>query len=72
MAKREKSDPRPCLHDTARWLQIGVEHQLRCCRCQNIQDREFAAQQRHDLGVVLFRNRDLGSYAPFDPKGWLA
>jgi hypothetical protein len=70
MAKREPKQFAPCTHDVAQWRAVGPEHKLRCCRCQETLEREFAGAPR-TLGVVLFRNVQSGGYAPFDPKGWL-
>jgi hypothetical protein len=70
MAKREPKQFAPCTHDVAQWRAVGPEHKLRCCRCQETLEREFAEVPRK-LNVVLFRDTRDGSYAPFNPKGWL-
>jgi hypothetical protein len=70
MAKREPKQFAPCTHDVAQWRAVGPEHKLRCCRCQETLEREFGGVPRK-LNVVLFRDTRDGSYAPFNPKGWL-
>jgi hypothetical protein len=56
MAKREPKQFAPCTHDVAQWRAVGPEHKLRCCRCQETLEREFAEVPRK-LNVVLFHGR---------------
>jgi len=66
--KRIPKPLQPCTHDVAQWRTSGAEHLLRCCRCQQTLEREFAVTHR-DVRVLLFRG-ETGGYAPFDPKCW--
>jgi hypothetical protein len=64
--------PFVCDHGTAQWHRDrAFGYVLRCRACNEQQKNQAERPEGVTSSTVLFRNVQDGTYAPYDPKGWL-